>query len=441
MSALGIAESYLLNSLWQVPLLLGIGWAAARLSRRAGIQTEHRIWVSIQLLAAVLPAVSSLPGSWHELTLPWFARGYEAADGTIAVQMGQGAGTLASGFGGVALLSAVMLYGVITLFLCLRYAWRVRRAWKLSRDIDARIIPNEVGRMWQESCDRMQVKDVTLAIAESIFAPVTCGVTRKVVLLPACMINAVSDSELRAAFIHELGHARRNDFALNLLYELLSLPVSYHPAAWAIRQRVTETREMICDSIAADACGAAEYGRSLLSLANRLLNAGPVRYPHAIGVFDANTLERRVMRLKSDFVLLRGVRRNVVTIACALLVGVAAAAAAAAGLHAPASSYAEAEGAARHTVSPGEMQRLLINHVFPVYPPEAKKAHIQGTVVLRAVIATDGAIDQLTVVSGPKELQQSSLDAVRQWRYKPYVVDGEPVEVETTVNVIYTLAK
>ena len=61
--------------------------------------------------------------------------------------------------------------------------------------------------------------------------------------------------------------------------------------------------------------------------------------------------------------------------------------------------------------------------------------------MLNAVIGKDGSVEKLIVVSGPKELQESSLDAVRQWTYKPYLVNGDPVEVKTTINVIYTLTK
>lgn len=87
------------------------------------------------------------------------------------------------------------------------------------------------------------------------------------------------------------------------------------------------------------------------------------------------------------------------------------------------------------------MSKQLLTKITPVYPPEAKAAKIQGKVVLNAVIGKDGHVENLKVVSGPKELQQSALDAVRQWVYKPYLLNGSPVEVMTDINVIYTLAK
>jgi len=61
--------------------------------------------------------------------------------------------------------------------------------------------------------------------------------------------------------------------------------------------------------------------------------------------------------------------------------------------------------------------------------------------VLRAIISKGGTVENLQVVSGPKELQESSLDAVRQWMYKPFLLNGDPVEVKTTINVTYSLAK
>jgi len=84
-------------------------------------------------------------------------------------------------------------------------------------------------------------------------------------------------------------------------------------------------------------------------------------------------------------------------------------------------------------------QAKLINMVRPVYPPLAKQARISGTVRLHAIIAKDGTVIQLEVVGGHPLLVQSALDAVRQWRYQPTLLNGEPVEVDTTVDVVFSL--
>jgi protein TonB len=90
-------------------------------------------------------------------------------------------------------------------------------------------------------------------------------------------------------------------------------------------------------------------------------------------------------------------------------------------------------------ISAGVMQGMLLQKTTPTYPPIAKAARVSGTVVLQATISKTGTIENLHVVNGPAMLQQAALDAVKQWRYKPYLLNNEPVEVETTVNVIFTL--
>jgi protein TonB len=91
-------------------------------------------------------------------------------------------------------------------------------------------------------------------------------------------------------------------------------------------------------------------------------------------------------------------------------------------------------------VSSGVAAGNLINRVEPLYPPIAKSARIQGTVVLQAVISKNGNIEGLRAVSGHPMLVPAAIDAVSRWRYKPYLLNGEPVEVETTITVNFRLA-
>jgi protein TonB len=95
--------------------------------------------------------------------------------------------------------------------------------------------------------------------------------------------------------------------------------------------------------------------------------------------------------------------------------------------------------AATQHVSSGVMQGMLIYKAIPTYPAVAQAIHASGTVVLQATISRTGTIENLRVVSGPAPLRQAALDAVKQWRYRPYMLNGQPVEVETAVNVEFTL--
>lgn len=87
------------------------------------------------------------------------------------------------------------------------------------------------------------------------------------------------------------------------------------------------------------------------------------------------------------------------------------------------------------------VEGFLIYKNVPQYPIIAKTVGMQGTVVLQATISKAGTIQNLQVVSGPPMLQQAAIDAVKTWRYRPYLLNNEPVEVETTVNVIFRIER
>jgi periplasmic protein TonB len=92
-------------------------------------------------------------------------------------------------------------------------------------------------------------------------------------------------------------------------------------------------------------------------------------------------------------------------------------------------------------ISQGVAEGMLIQKIVPRYPPIAVASRTQGTVVLQAVISKSGTIDKLRVISGSAMLQQAALEAVSQWRYRPYLLNGQPVEVETTVNVVFSMGQ
>jgi protein TonB len=92
-------------------------------------------------------------------------------------------------------------------------------------------------------------------------------------------------------------------------------------------------------------------------------------------------------------------------------------------------------------ISSAVANSMLVQKTAPAYPPMAKAALVSGTVELRATISKDGRVQDLHVVNGPAMLRQAAVDAVRNWRYKPYLLNDEPTEVETTIVVAFTLGK
>jgi len=134
--------------------------------------------------------------------------------------------------------------------------------------------------------------------SSNVPVPVTIGVFKPVIVLPADLLNERNDELLMSAIGHELVHVRRRDYALNLVYELLYLPLSFHPAAALIRRRIRQTRELSCDELVAERILNAEtYARSLVKLASSAPTLRRLSVTTTVGIADADILEARIMSL------------------------------------------------------------------------------------------------------------------------------------------------
>lgn len=438
--------NYLLNSLWQVPLVFCAAYAAARLARQAGPGPEHRVWVGALLLEVALPACHFQLAEVGQQTwglFLWFLHG-NATGGRTRVILG--AGTAA----GVALPphTAEMLAAVAVAYVCALLYFAGRLAWGVWMTERVRRLALPLELKGQEfiamiRLQRMFSRDsghVRLAHSTRIAGPATVGIRRQTLLLPTGFLDKLSANELDALLAHELAHMARWDFLKNLLYEIVSLPVAYHPLAWMTRARLAETRELVCDSMAADAVGGREgYARSLLGLARMLSDRRAPRILHAIGILDANIFERRVMYLAAKHFEVKSARRLAIGAGCAILAFTACTSALALRMdvQAPSSS-----NPAPKSIHVKETAMNVVSKVQPVYPVTAKKDKISGSVVLAATIGKDGTVEQLKVSKSLRaDCDKSAIDAVHEWRYKPFLLNGNPIEVETTITVNYTLAR
>jgi TonB family protein len=440
-----VAESwilaYLVNGLWQIPLLFAAGWLTARVLRPLGAVAEHRVWVSTLVLQSVLPALAAFPWKWPPLLLLTFPDRSAGAQVRIITGPGSGVGQFPIPQG--LLTVAALLYVCVVGYGIARFLWRTLSLAGLRRDAVPLALEGESAQFWARCVQRFGVTGASPATSDRIFGPVTLGMKRKLLLLPPSMAANLNDADFSTVIAHEFAHMYRHDFSKNLLYEGLSLPILYHPVLGRTRAHLRESREMICDQIAASMTGSLEYGQSLLRLAASLVKGRFTQRPHTIGIFDTNTFERRIMNLTETRPSIKNSRRLATVVACAAVTLAACASAVALGLHGNAApQVAASDNSSRPkqlSIREDVMAGNLINRVIPVYPEEAKKAKIEGTVLLDAIISKEGNVENLRVVSGPKELQQSAVDAVRQWKYKPYLLNGDPIEVKTTVKLVYTL--
>src|SRR6266478_1257553 len=132
------------------------------------------------------------------------------------------------------------------------------------------------------------IKNIRISCSVEAVGPVTLGTFRPVLIFPRKYFDTVSEADFASAVAHELAHVRRHDFLLNLIYEVLRLPVSFHPAAFLIKARIDETRELACDEIATECLSTStQYARSLLTIAQSMSAIQrPAIVGYALGLFD-----------------------------------------------------------------------------------------------------------------------------------------------------------
>ena len=435
--------SYLLNSAWQVPLLFAVGWLASRIVRATGIDLEHRIWAGVLLLQTALPACSTLPPVWFRRLAPWRYGALDPRAAHVSVIMGPG---LAVSFQNLPEKLAVALafaYGIATCFFLARLLWRNYALAAIRKDAVDVALTKQAALSWKQCTDRFAIKNASLVISSHLPGPATLGFSRKLVLLPPTILTGLSEAEFQSVLAHECAHISRDDFTKNLLYQFLSLPVRYHPFSRLTSERVVESREMLCDRLAADLLGREVYARSLLRLASVLLRQTSRSIHHAIGILDANAFERRIMQLTKEQKTIGGARQIAVAACCIAFGNGTCLSALSLGARVDTTAATDQspakDGSKPVLVSGGVMAGHILSRVNPEYPEAARRAGVQGTVVLAAIIGKEGRVENLQIVSGPKELQGSALDAVRQWTYKPFLLNGNPVEVKTTITVNYSV--
>jgi TonB family protein len=506
--------TYILNALWQVPLIFAAAWIAiwlaARASRPAGPVFQHALWTTALVTEVLLPAISANPAQLLQTALSWLASFRHTAPAlgpTVTITMGP-AHVAATGFHlpPALLLVAAVLYLAAFAFFAIRLAIGLHQTASLRRRAQPVDLTGYARQSYHRYANLFAVKRAQIATSAEIASPITLGIRRPTLLLPAHLDTTLLDEDLDAVLAHEFAHMRRRDFAKNLLYELLSLPIAFHPVLWLTRRRMNETREVICDAMAASAvAGPQRYARSLLRLATQFAqhpHAAPP--PHAIGIFDAHpfkNFERRVMNLTHRTIELRGAARLVPAILSLALIGAACTSALAFRMNVapptqtitppaqtttdtaslpnvalviprpgdpprsyklevpagttsalPPGSYtlnvdasktaasAQANPDRTLKVSPGVIAGNRITFAEPIYPDVAKKAKLNGTVVLDAIIGKDGKMKSLHVLTSTNPIfNNSAMEAVQRWTYKPYLLNGDPTEVDTTITVNYAL--
>ncbi len=298
--------TFLLNSLWQIPLIACVAALATWLLRDDPANHRHAVWVVALIASAALPIVSTSTVTSQRttslaFTVPAPTQQGEASSSQNATRTVSSPGprrrTIAYK---QTTATALALAYLLLLSFCLVKLLRALILTALIRRRSAVAIQSPVVRqVWTRCAESFGLSDIQLLSSARILTPAAAGFLRKVIILPETLLRSTNtnEEELTTAIGHEMAHLARRDFALNVLYQLLCLPISFHPASWLILRSIEETREMACDEFVTervlDSC---VYARSLVSFAAAAINAVP-KPSYLLGVFDGNILERRVRRL------------------------------------------------------------------------------------------------------------------------------------------------
>jgi beta-lactamase regulating signal transducer with metallopeptidase domain/uncharacterized membrane protein YkoI len=341
----------LLNASWQIAVVAVFAACCSWLLRETAAWCRHSIWVAAILISLCLPILSGLnalefsPITKQKVTRieteepgsrPAGLQEIDLAGRTMgAVQMPIEEPARRSGWISPINLNrnlAVTLAAFYALFILYR-SFKLMRAWRRTRAIMRNACSVEVSGRAAAIIERCQtaigVRRVRVVCSTSVPVPITAGVFKPLIILPAHLSSEIDEEILLSAIGHEFVHVVRRDYILNLIYEVIYLPLSFHPAAALMRRRIKETRELCCDELVAEKLMKPDvYARSLVRLLGSVPIAGRLAPNTTIGITDADILEVRIMSLLKTSKL--SARRNtLLLIAASLLLATPCVAAAA----------------------------------------------------------------------------------------------------------------
>jgi beta-lactamase regulating signal transducer with metallopeptidase domain len=287
----------LLNALLQIGFFAIVAAVFSRFVAKARAKHQYSFYLAVLLFCLAVPVVNTF---WHSSSTVvaeksqqavrsdaggvnqrfWIRQGYFRQHKQLIIPPGFQSWIVAT-------------WGVLVLLRLVRFSLAVRRVRRLRRHASV-LSPAQVGMASQ-----IIGADYRVALLEStaIDDPVTVGVFHPAILLPSKVLPELGEQDLSAILAHEYGHIRRRDFLVHILCELISLPVAWHPGIGYLMSKISQTRELACDDYAAARLGKRRlYANTLLRLASLCLHV-PRGNAMALGIFDGDNLETRIMML------------------------------------------------------------------------------------------------------------------------------------------------
>jgi cytochrome c biogenesis protein CcmG/thiol:disulfide interchange protein DsbE len=318
---------YLINSAWQLPILAAITALTLRMMPKPGAELRYRLWVSCLLLSVTLPALSAslgiktayAPPSYKQANAPTrWTTPRSNDDGPLTMRFTEIAAPSSKHGTAMVLPGLYLISLLIGAVKLLRGLNATRALVKAAHKSDL----NPIARnLLDRAAQAYQISPVKVYTSADLPGPAIVSWPEPMLIVPPTLMTASAD-ETAIIFAHELAHIRRKDFETNLLLEILSILAFYHPATRWIKRRIAESREIVCDELAADSTtGRAAYALSLLNMAHTAFNQ-PQASSYSLGILESTNLERRIMNLVDTRLPLTAKRKLIISICCwSLLAG------------------------------------------------------------------------------------------------------------------------
>lgn len=299
--------AYLLNSFWQITVIAALALLCSIFLRRAPSRSRHLLWVLCLAACVLVPAATVVmqvrAGGRFDDGAPVFAE--TTTHVAVSHQGGWSFLSLRSRtrpvqFAPLLLGVAAWAYLILIALRCLQLAWIYRRTSRVRSSAYERSVPQAIAQAAETCRGLFSIPPIPLLCSEEISSPSTVGWRNPVLLVPESFFtNDIREEDAISALSHEMAHVQRHDFALNLVYELISVALCFHPAAAFIKTRIAQTRELACDEMAVRLLPSGkQYARSLLHIAQTMFAAAPsAKSNYAMGLFDTHALEERIMNI------------------------------------------------------------------------------------------------------------------------------------------------
>jgi TonB family protein len=324
--AVQLILTFLLNAFWQIALVAGFALVCDWLLRGTAARYRHGVWVAALLLSLTLPALSlsrvvktlmivspspvNVAGGRADFVSTYSPELDSPQSNLGTAQESAPPAPSPAGRPGWGLWLAPIhinsrlafaLTAFYGLFLLYR-AGQLFRAWRRTRKIiqtaKAFELTAGIEAMIKGCKTAIGVTRVSLLGSPAVPVPITVGIRNPLIILPERLLQDVDEEVLTTAIGHELVHVARRDYLLNLIYEFIYLPLSFHPAAALVRRRIRQTRELCCDeAVATKLLRAETYARSLVRLVGSASLGRRRAADTAIGITESDILEVRIMSL------------------------------------------------------------------------------------------------------------------------------------------------